>query len=91
MRTENVMENVMDRHENRKRGNVMEKREAGASSNNLPIRDRVHPAANLKTSKIVSEQTNIVLAHLWSMIMKNLRIYPALRAPMPRIQPSLEL
>ena len=35
----------MDRDKNRKRGDVVEKREAGAGSNNLPIRDQVHPAA----------------------------------------------
>ena len=33
----------------------------------------------------------IITAHLWLMIIKNLRMYPALRAPMLRIQPSLDL
>ena len=33
-----------DRHENRKRRDVMEEREAEADSNDLRVRDRVHPA-----------------------------------------------
>ena len=72
----------------------MEDWEAEADSNNFPIRDRVHPTEEFRVNNFDVRNCSklaIRTAHLWLMIIKNLRMYPALRAPMPRIQPNLDL